>query len=255
MQKLLATDLDGTLVFDQVKIKEENLQAIKKLKEQAHYLVIATGRGFSDSVFLKNNFQIDYDYMVLLNGALLIDKDDKVIKQDVIANNLVLDIYKKYARDNWPMAFCTGFGYIRYQQEPNELTKNDVFIDSLDELKEHAISLISIECLDTSIEEMEEATDFINKYYGEHVIAYRNAYFIDVVPKGNSKGEGVLEVAKLFEVTEEYIYTIGDSWNDVSMFEITNHSFTFPHVEKKLQHYAKNIVENVAGCIEMILAE
>lgn len=255
MKKLLATDLDGTLVYDQIKIEEKNLQAIQKLKEQSHYLVIATGRGFSDSVFLKNDFQIDYDYMVLLNGALLIDKNDRVIKQDIIANHLVIDIYKKHMRNSWDMTFCTGFGYIRHNHHPSRKTEGDIFIDSLDKLKKHSISLISIECLDTPVEEIQATTDLINEQYGEQIIAYRNTHYIDVVPKGNSKGEGILEVAKLFDVSEEHIYTIGDSWNDVSMFEITENSFTFPHVEKKLQHHAKNVVNGVDGCIERMLVE
>lgn len=57
--KLLATDLDGTLLEDHVRVTEKNQEAIKQLKEQSHMVVIATGRGFVDTVFLKKDFGID----------------------------------------------------------------------------------------------------------------------------------------------------------------------------------------------------
>ena len=46
------------------------------------------------------------------------------------------------------------------------------------------------------------------------------------------------------------VYTIGDSWNDVSMFDVTENSFTFDYVEKELKNHANYIVTSVAHCIE-----
>ena len=41
-----------------------------------------------------------------------------------------------------------------------------------------------------------------------------------------------------------------DSWNDVTMFNITKNSFTFHHVEEELKEHASYLVDSVADCIE-----
>ena len=79
---------------------------------------------------------------------------------------------------------------------------------------------------------------------------FRNDIYIDIVPLGCSKGNGIKYIAKQEFIKDDYIYTIGDSWNDVTMFNITKNSFTFHHVEEELKEHAAYLVDSVADCIE-----
>ena len=90
----------------------------------------------------------------------------------------------------------------------------------------------------------------IDKKYEDKIIAYRNDIYIDIVPLGCSKGNGIKYIAKQEFIKDDYIYTIGDSWNDVTMFNITKNSFTFHHVEEELKEHASYLVDSVADCIE-----
>ena len=47
---------------------------------------------------------------------------------------------------------------------------------------------------------------------------------IDIVKKGCSKGQGIL---KLEELINDETAGIGDSYNDLEMFKVVDHSFTF----------------------------
>ena len=47
MEKLIAVDIDGTLLTDDKKISDENKEVFKKIREAGHKLVIASGRYYS----------------------------------------------------------------------------------------------------------------------------------------------------------------------------------------------------------------
>src|SRR5699024_3691247 len=110
--------------------------------------------------------------------------------------------------------------------------------------------LLSIHFANNKIEEIDEICNEINREFSQDVVAYRNAQFVDVVPKGCSKGNGVKQVCEMMNISMDNVYTIGDSFNDVSMFNITKNSFSFPNVEEKLKEHVNFIVDSVSECIE-----
>lgn len=103
------------------------------------------------------------------------------------------------------------------------------------------------------IDKAEEAKDLLIKKYGHAVEAFRNQYFVDIAPKDCSKGNGLKKLLELNNLDIEKLYAIGDSYNDLSMFNLTNNSFTFHHVEEQLKGYANNHVSSVSECIEKML--
>ena len=83
MRKLLATDLDGTLLKDN-KVTEENSKSVYKFEKEENLLVISTGRPYNGIGMLKEENNIIADYYILLNGALIVDSLGNVIEhQDI----------------------------------------------------------------------------------------------------------------------------------------------------------------------------
>ena len=79
-----------------------------------------------------------------------------------------------------------------------------------------------------------------------------NAEFVDVMAKGMTKGFGV---KKMLELTHQSGMTcaIGDSYNDQSMLEQTDLSFTFPTSPQVVQNSADRIVENIAQALDYVI--
>ena len=48
-----------------------------------------------------------------------------------------------------------------------------------------------------SVDEIQDVANYINNNYGDYVECYRNTIFLDIVPKGCSKGHGVKYVSKI----------------------------------------------------------
>lgn len=248
MKKLFATDLDGTLVVGS-DISSENLAAVKKLKEKGNIFAVSTGRPFNGVENLKDNHNIEIDYYILLNGALILDGKKNIIMQKHIKYNVVCDILKNIQKDGMGISVESGFKTYLLTDSDNLPYPNLFRVNSILDVKED-ISLISIYMETYNIEQIEDIKDYINGTYGDEVVAYRNTVYIDVVPVGCSKGSGVAAVSKIKSVDDDDIYTIGDSWNDITMFKPYKNSFTFNHVEEDLKYQAKNLVDSVAECIE-----
>lgn len=246
MKKLLASDLDGTLVLKN-EITVENKDAVKKFNNEEEIFIVSTGRPFNGVEFLDKEFAIKIDYYVLLNGALILNKDKEKVKHEVIDREVVEKIMDEHMEKNMKISVETGFITYLLTDGDQLPYPNIIRVDSLKEVPEE-ISLISVYCEGYSIEDIEKIKDNINAK-NDTIIAYRNSEYIDIVPMGCSKGNGVKFVAEEKGVLKENIYTIGDSWNDVTMFEITENSFTFHEVEEGLKENANYLVESVAQCI------
>ena len=70
--KLVACDIDGTLLGSDMKLSEENINAISELSQKGIYFVPATGRSLSEISDVKNIDGIRY--IIYSNGAAILDK-------------------------------------------------------------------------------------------------------------------------------------------------------------------------------------
>ena len=109
--KLVAFDLDFTLLDKDKKISDENIEALKYAKEHGIYIVPCTGRLFDNiPPILKELCR----YFILVNGATIYDSLNDTYLYDVnIPKDLALDIYS-YG-DTLPIvydAYIDNHGYM-----------------------------------------------------------------------------------------------------------------------------------------------
>lgn len=258
--KYLASDLDGTLVHDN-EISQRDIDAIIKLKEKGYKFIISTGRSVKGIDLTFDNYpELKYDYIVACNGSVILDKDrnviyDNHIKSDVaervfeeLIDNENVCIHFESDGNNYLIDPITTEGieeYMNYFQ--GIVPRDEVFNRNRD------YAVISMFVRNNCIKVAEEAKEELIKKFGEELEIFRNQSFVDIAPKNCSKGNGILKVLELDGGNVEKLYTIGDSYNDLSMFEITENSFTFNHVEDKVKESAKYLVDSVSQCIEKIL--
>ena len=119
--------------------------------------------------------------------------------------------------------------------------------DSIDEFKNRKIYSFSL------IESIraKEITKEINENYPS-LHAFQNVNAIDVVKRGCSKGNGILEITKL--ISDETA-GIGDSYNDLEMFKVVNQSFTFKTSPKDIQQQTRYTVSSVKMAIDILNKE
>lgn len=96
--KLLALDLDGTIVSHGFKISKKNMKAMVEFIEKGNQIVFITGRPFytsktvADYFYQKTGKKIPY--ICALKGALIYDNiNEKVLFENSINNDLFNDLY------------------------------------------------------------------------------------------------------------------------------------------------------------------
>lgn len=258
--KYLACDLDGTLVNNN-SIKDEDIKAILKLKEKGYKFIISTGRSLSgiDSVFDKYP-EVKYDYIVSCNGCVILDKNREIIYDNHITSDIAEAVFKEFIDEK---NIC-----IHFESQGKNYLVDPIKTDDIEDLINYFQEIISIEDLfkdkrdyaiislfarNKDMTTAEVAKSKLTNRFGDKLEAFRNQYFIDIVPKDCSKGNGILKVLELDGGNIEKLYTIGDSYNDISMFKITENSFTFKNSEDGVKAEANNYVDSVSECIEKLL--
>lgn len=247
MKKILASDIDGTLLFDGI-LHDSDKQSILRLMKQNYLFGVSTGRSYNGVKFIKEEYGIDLDFYVLLNGALVMDKYRKILKHEVIPYFIIEEIYNKYS--NCKFLGLDGIDHTAVLIGHGEFTWDNIIRSTINEVENGKYSLISMDFSYLSAEEVDNVCMNINEKFNKYIVAYRNSYYIDVVPKGCSKGSGVNIISRNLNIDRDHIYVIGDSFNDVSMFEEFKNSFTLTHAEEKLKSYTNFVVDSVSECIE-----
>jgi hypothetical protein len=248
---LFATDLDGTILHHD-KMAEADLAAVHKLKNQAATIAIATGRPLNGVETVLRNHGFEPDYMVLMNGALVVDSRGMTVTGKTIGKDTACIIADLCLERGFDVAFEGGSNTWFYRSGiPDGISDSVAGVYAIDDMAEMKgeVYLISITA-NRGIDEIEELRNEIESGFGKEIEAYRNVKYIDVVPKGISKGEGIRTIMELEGIIRKNVHVIGDSFNDIPMFREAGSSYTLSHAEDELKGHADYVVDSVAECIE-----
>lgn len=275
MSKLLASDIDGTLLLNK-KIHHKSIENIDRFKNDGNLFILSTGRALCELDSIINEYKLDVDAYVLCNGAFILDKSLNIIEDFKIDSDIVYKISKYVlSTNNFTLSVLDGYKSYLIKSKSilkarnlfnlNSLKKiykmlinksSNLELLNLNHLKDNDlnINIMSIYSLNDNVEKAENLKNYLNDEFCEYITAYRNKYFVDVVFKGCSKATGIEKVCKNFNLADNNVYVIGDSWNDLSMFERYDNSYTFTYAEKTLQKKANKVIDSFHYCIDDILS-
>jgi len=117
---------------------------------------------------------------------------------------------------------------------------------------EHALNN-TIDSQIMGIFNVSQSIENLLKKYSDHMEAFRNQCFIDMVPKYYSKGNAIMRILEDENNGTDNLYAVGDSLNDVSMFNITKNNYTFNETEEIVKPHSDNIIDYVYEVVEDIL--
>ena len=72
------------------------MKAVKEFQSKGNIFVIATGRSYLDFKDKLDMYNFDYDYVILNHGATIIDRDNNMIANYLIDNDIVNSIKEDY---------------------------------------------------------------------------------------------------------------------------------------------------------------
>ncbi|MBQ6005154.1 MAG: HAD-IIB family hydrolase [Selenomonadaceae bacterium] len=221
--KVAASDFDGTL-FRKLDIPPEDLQAIKNWRAAGNKFGIVTGRTF---VMLKNHlqdFDLEVDFAICCNGAIIYDGAGKIIFETEIPKNILLELMNEpCTKPSFHFAFETAdeVFYCRTSEKSWLFREYDKWSFALTKIDDSQILTLGKKINQLALdfanpEETAQAAEAINKKFGDVVFAQKNTHSVDIVSAGLNKARGVENLLQVMNWDAE-VFVIGDESNDLPM--------------------------------------
>ena len=226
MYKLIAVDMDGTLLREDKTISEETIRAINRANAKGIKVVLATGRPLEGiERYLKElNLVYKEDYALTYNGAIVQNALTKeVISENLIKGSDLKNLYKlsKELKINihaFDKNGCITPVMSKYTELEGTINKINVRLVDFNAIKEEE-DIIKV----MMVEEPEKLEETIAKLpkelYDRYTIVRSAPYFLEFLNKQSNKGEGVRILAQYLGIKQEEVICVGDAGNDVHMIK------------------------------------
>ena len=231
MIKLIACDLDETLLNDKKEITKANLAAIQKArKEYGVYFVPATGRGFTclhNVLEALEAYDQEDEYIISNNGGILVEnKDFKILQMHALPFEKAKELFTfGYQKGICVQVFTAQdvFAYHLNEEEAKWLFtfKPDskvMDLDHIDFLANEPIAKILFESTDMAYlhaiaNEMHDLLD------GCVEVSYSSNRYLELNAIGVDKGLGLHDLARHLHLSMDETMAIGDNLNDIAMLK------------------------------------
>lgn len=243
MIKLIASDMDGTLLNTNHTISEGNIEAIRKAQELGVKFAIITGRSYDGVKPIADEFNLDCEY-ILMNGAEYRDKDGNILENIAIDKEKVKVIMEVMGEEDLCIELFTNVGTLTSDYEKvkasiedrvrslnPESTDDEVqgflnefigrrkitIFNSINELMDDKIDIYKIITFNKDVELIKSVKERLKKLSGLSVVStFDND--IEVSDIRAQKGLILAKVAEKMGLERDEVMPIGDSFNDYSMF-------------------------------------
>jgi len=219
---LIATDVDGTLLDNNSQITELNRKAILECRRRGIEVVFATGKTMDSILYLVKDLGLSLP-QITLNGSITISPDLKIIRSSKIDPVYYYEIVREIKDNNYQPVVALENGKLFLEDYHPDLKH-------LDDIGEKFESVSSIETdyyanntvdIYIPIEESNPLDSKLRKKYSNKMQFIRSGkFFFDILNKDATKGSALLALIDSLGISKEEVAVLGDSPNDLSMFEI-----------------------------------
>lgn len=220
-RKLIALDIDGTIMFEDELIPAEVKREVKRLVGEGHEVMLATGRGAPITLPVAEALDITPEYIVCANGAVILHRDEsdpsgyrKYFVETFDPKELLLELRKLVPDANYAVEDMDGF--LRYTTgfDARGLENEQVPFERLLDLQATRVMIVSADHTSDEFSEMVAAL-------GMHRASYAVGWtaWLDITPYGVNKATALERVRHKLGISRDNVAAIGDGRNDIEMLE------------------------------------
>lgn len=242
MIKLVASDLDGTIIDKHNDIYKDNFKAIIDINNSNIPFVVCTGKTYSIYKGLCSSFNASYG--IFGNGTSIINlKTGEEIYNSLLKHSDVLNIIKIAKQNDLHVHIYTKNQIIteellyldlrNYKLQKNNIYNNKLEFTIVPDLlkylskKETPISKVvisstsSLKRIQEEIQNTLDVSVFNIKKIGlfKDKIIDKEYEYLDIIPKHVSKGNALEILSNYLNISKDEILAIGDNLNDLDMVE------------------------------------
>lgn len=248
--KLIATDMDGTLLDPKGQVDLPRLEKIlDQLEERGIRFVIATGNEIHRVKQLLGHLT-ERVVLIVANGARIFEGNQLLQAQtwDDDMVNRALEFFKgRECQDQFVVTSMNG-GFVKegtvFTQLENFMTPEMIELfyqrmNFVEELESHLFGGVLKMSLVVGEERSDSVLEEINQLFNGSVQAVSSGYgCIDILQAGIHKAWGLQELLKRWDIKAEEIMAFGDSENDVEMLQLAGIAYAMENADDKAKAVA-----------------
>lgn len=220
--KLIALDVDGTLLNDQHELSQGTEEVIRKLSNKGVEIVLCTGRSPINSIPYMQHLGLK-GYVITHNGAATVDVSTNEVIHEYALSPQGLDPYVAYCRQHGiHFDVNTTFGLYVDSVAGMSLKTANVYHNF--KMVPHDLPMwIDISQPIVKFSAFGEGRDLArvyrewSKWTQEYNMLQSGDMFVDLMHPDASKGAALQHLAKLRGIPAENVMAIGNFYNDISM--------------------------------------
>lgn len=258
MKKIIGVDLDGTLLNNDSHASQKNLEAISSLYEKGVITCIVTGRTYYEIPQELRECEA-INYFIYSDGAGIYSKKDKVnIFLDTISRNDTAELLKflqKY--DTYIEIYSNGEPVNEAGRLQDDILRHygigEIFIKEMHRSRKTMVKLeeyaesdeCKTELFDVfyhSQKERAECFEKLPQLFPHIEFTSSMPTNIEIMKKGVAKGNSFKFLCKTLEIEPENTFAIGDSKNDISLFNVVKMRFAPKNACDEIKQLADKVI-------------
>jgi len=243
--RLIAVDLDGTLVPQSGGVAPGTAEAVARVQERGAIVVAATGRSLSTTGYVARDAGM-HQYAVVSNGAMIVTVDPETVveAQTFDATALLAE-----------MGPLLPEAIFAVERTDGVFLTNRHFVDagvSLD-IREVPVEQLTAEpvvrLIVRSDQHVEEGLGPVVEHLDMHSIAFgvTDVAWLDLGIKGVTKATGLQRLCQRLGIDRSEVLAIGDAMNDVEMLEWAGYAVAMGSARPAIQALADFVTGPVPG--------
>lgn len=259
--KLIFSDIDGTLINDELIVTAKTRDAIRQQIINGNVFIPTSAR-LPKGIMTAVGQILTVFPMIAYNGALALDETGRALITRFFDAKEAAEICRYVEEQNNGSAWNIYSGYVWYSStEDNDLVKKEENIVGVNSTKVNIDQITSLQGVHKSLimgkpEEIDRMQKELSAKYSDLDFVKSSPTLLEVVLKGVSKKSAIEIVAQEYGVELKDCIAFGDNFNDEAMLKAVGHPFLMENAPENLknQFESKNITldNNHDGIAEVL---
>ncbi|MGL5648523.1 MAG: Cof-type HAD-IIB family hydrolase [Clostridium sp.] len=283
--RLIAIDLDGTLLNSNHKISDLDIQAIQKAQELGVEVVISTGRTFSSAIEILKSHNLTVSYVITCNGSIINDFNGNILNSFPVCKKSLEKAISFLYYNNYYFSLATKTSRLSLKNSKN-LLMSDFYVSKgkgthiPEETLDRLIELFYDEAGPgfTILNSLQDILDYTEDIFGVCAVSFNNDKLefglnalcevenlslfksapnnFELINNNCSKGHAVALLAKKLDISMEETMAIGDNENDLTMLKTVFFGVAMGNAKDKIKESAKFItLDNNSSGVSHAISE
>lgn len=246
MIKLIACDMDGTLLDSKKRLPPDLHRVIAALKERGTAFAVASGRQYAA---LRRDMAAYAEEMLFIceNGALVMQHDKPMIVDPIDPKDLPEIVGGMYGLEGiYPVVCRAEKALIGRQSSPEFIHNSRMYYPAaelVDDLREHCCcgDVCKVAFFDEKDAQSHELPMLKEKLGDRMSIILSGEHWVDVMKPGVHKGGAMRRLQEKLGITRDECMAFGDYLNDCELLEAVGESYAMENAHPDLKKMARHI--------------